>query len=143
MATLFFEKNTSTRESLNQLARRLSDEDLEKQVGAGWTAAAIFAHLAFWDQRALELLIRWKHTGVNPSPVDSDAINDATKILCLAIPPRRAVQLFLTAANTIDAEIENLNPEMIKEIDFKSTHVRLDRAAHRKEHLRELEAVFY
>ena len=141
MPTSFSEKNNASRERLVRLVDGISEQDLKKETSAGWTVSAILAHLAFWDQRALVLLRRWKQDGVNPSPVDPDAINDAVKMICLAIPPRKAVELCLSAAKSIDAEIEQLSAETIKEIEAKSTNFRLNRGTHRNEHIDELDAI--
>jgi len=49
-------QNDAERIRLRSLVARLSDADLARPMPAGWTVAAILAHLAFWDQRILVLL---------------------------------------------------------------------------------------
>jgi Mycothiol maleylpyruvate isomerase N-terminal domain len=44
--------NTAERARLEAVVGRLTDADLKRPLAAGWTVAAVLAHLAFWDQRA-------------------------------------------------------------------------------------------
>src|SRR5512136_2396446 len=87
---------------LRQALESLSDEDLRVPLEAGWTISAVLAHLAFWDQRAITLIGKWKKEGVGPSPIDTDVVNEATRILCLAIPPRQAAELVVALAGEVD-----------------------------------------
>jgi hypothetical protein len=134
----YISENAAGREQLKALVNRLSDQQLGHPLEAGWTVSAVLAHLAFWDQRALILIEKWKKEGVGPSSMDTDIVNEATRGLCLAIPPRAAADLALSAASAIDQAIEQLSPEMIKEIETTATTVRLDRAHHRHTHLEEI-----
>ena len=86
-------ENNTERERLISLIARLSDDDLARPMPAGWTVAAVLAHIGFWDARAIFLLDKWQT--VQPSkadwePEDIQWINDAAKPLCLALPPRAA-----------------------------------------------------
>ena len=70
---------------------------------AGWTVAAVLAHIGFWDARAIFFLDRWGR-GIEPSTADYDPadvhwINDSAKPLCLALPPRDAADLALRLAD--------------------------------------------
>jgi uncharacterized protein (UPF0371 family) len=69
-----------------------------------------------------------------------DVVNRATRRLCLAVPPRAAVDLALSAATAIDRAIEQLSPEMVEEMETIGTTVRLDRARHRRTHLDQIRA---
>jgi len=139
MAFPFVAENTASRRRLESLVRRLSDEDLARPTSDGWTAAALLAHLAFWDQRVLALLRRWEAKGVDESPVDADAINDALKPLCLALDPRAAAELCLAAAEAVDAALEAITAELVERIQASPTHFRFNRALHRNDHLDEIE----
>jgi uncharacterized damage-inducible protein DinB len=145
MALPFVEYNTVSRRRLENLARRLSDDDLAKSTASGWTVAALFAHLAFMDGRVLALLRRWKEQGVDESPVDADAVNEAAKPLCLALAPRTAVELGLAVAAAVDAEVEAATPEFFNQIEeFRSAtpfHFRMNRSLHRNNHLDEIESL--
>ena len=70
----FLEENSASRRRLQTLVGRLSDEDLTRSTPDGWTVAALLAHLAWWDQRVLVRLRRWKEQGVDLSPVDLNQI---------------------------------------------------------------------
>ena len=83
-----------------------SDAELACATTAGWTVAALLGHLTFWDQRALILLEQWEKAGAVPpanNEEDIDWINDAAKPMLLAVPPRRAAELWLSVAQAVDA----------------------------------------
>ena len=143
MAFPFLEENTASRRRLETLVRRLSDADLALSTPYGWTVAALLAHLAFWDQRVLALLRRWKAQGVDSSPIDADAVNEALKPLCLAMHPRTAVELCLSSAEAVDAELETITSDLVEEIQEQTqathTQFRFSRALHRNDHLNHIE----
>ena len=138
----YAKENAIERERLKALIAKLSDEDLSRQLGDGWTAATLLAHLAFWDQRQRLLLEKWKQTGVGQSPVDVDIINEAVRELCSAIQPRVAAQLAIDAAEALDHELEQLEPEFIKEIETLENERVFRRSLHRREHLDPIEQAF-
>ena len=137
----FVAENARERERLRALVARMNEEDLNLKLGEGWTIASALAHLAFWDQRALVLMKRWKRGGVAPSLVDTDAVNDALLPLCLAIPSRDAANLAVAASEAIDQELEQASPELIAEIERLGDKFRLWRSEHRRVHLDEIEAI--
>jgi hypothetical protein len=106
---------------------------------AGWTVSAVLTHLAFWDNRALLLIEKWQKDGIGPSPMDTDLVNEATRIFLLAIPPRKAAEIALMSATAIDRAIEQLSPEMSTAIETIGKTVHLNRAEHRRLHLGEIE----
>jgi len=148
-------ENDAERERLRSLVARLSDKELTRPMPAGWTVAAVLAHIGFWDARAIFFLDRWAR-GVEPSivdyePADVDWINDSAKPLCLALPPRHAADLALRLADESDAKVAALNDEMLAKIraagvsappnsqDPNGSPFNLSRANHRKEHLDDIE----
>jgi hypothetical protein len=133
------EKNQTERQHLEQLAQKLTVEDLSQSMEAGWTVSAVLAHLAFWDIRAYILITQWNRSGVGPSAIDTDVINEVTRELCLAIPPRAAAQLALDKALALDNLLAALKPELIEAIRTVGTTVHLERSAHRRLHLEEIE----
>lgn len=133
------EENSASRRRLKAIVDRLTDEDFTRSTLGGWTVTALLAHLAFWDQRIVVLLRRWKEKGVDQSPVDSDAMNDALKPIFLALEPRVAVELCLSSAEAADAELESITPELYAQIEASGTHFRFNRALHRNDHLNEIE----
>ncbi len=138
-----FTENALTRNRLTSLIAQMTDADLERSLGEGWTVAATLAHLAFWDQRVLRLLEKWEQSGVTPSPFpeDVDIINDATQALCLALEPRAAARLWQETAETLDQKIEGLAPELEAAIIAGGRHIGFGRWHHRREHLAELEKI--
>ena len=136
----FVTENTRERERLRALAAKLSDEDLRLDLGDGWAIAAAFAHLAFWDQRSLFIIRKWKREGVTPPPpLDFDPINDALLPLCRTIPPKAAANLAFTSAELVDREIEQLSSELVSAIEGLGDSRRLFRSIHRKMHLDQIE----
>jgi hypothetical protein len=136
--------NDAQRTRLEAFVGRLSEADLQRPTPGDWTVAGALAHLAFWDQRAFLLLDRWEKTGQAPQaePGDVDWINDASKPMFLALPPRRAAELVVSIARATDAKVAGLRDDIISKNAAAGTPVSLSRATHRKEHLGELEPLF-
>lgn len=137
-------ENDIERQRLRALINRLSDAELSRPLAAGWTVAGVLAHLAFWDARALYLIDKWE-SGVAPSAADHepqhiDWINDASKPLCLALPPRTAAQLALQLAEETDRRVAALSDELLAQNVAAGRPLNLSRAHHRKEHLDDIEA---
>ena len=135
----YVKENTSEREHLAALANRLTEDELSRPLQAGWTVSGVLAHLAFWDQRALTLLDKWEKEGIGPSPIDTDVVNEATRLHCNAVPPRAAAQLAIACATAIDDKIARLDPAMLSDVETNGKTVRLDRAHHRRAHLEQIE----
>ncbi|HEX7557206.1 MAG TPA: maleylpyruvate isomerase N-terminal domain-containing protein, partial [Leptolinea sp.] len=135
------EINLLNRESLQlykDFLSKCSDVELSTPMPAGWTVSAVLGHLVFWDQRGLTLLEKWEKDGIDYSAIDTDVVNEVTRFLCLAIPPRAAVDLFFTTAERINNRIAKLDAESITEIEEKGKNVHLNRAKHRMIHLEEI-----
>ena len=141
MAFAFVEENNASRMRLETLLGSLTDEELAFSTSYGWTVSALLAHLAFWDNRVLALTRRWKDKGIDESPVDSEAMNEALKPLCLAMERRTAVQLCLSSARAVDAELEILTADFVQEIEASPTFIRFNRGLHRNDHLNDIEKI--
>ncbi len=143
MTASFVQENDESRRRLKALTQNLSDRELALSTEYGWTVAALLAHLAFWDQRMVVLLKRWQETDLDASPIDSAAVNESIKPICHAVEPRRAVELCLASAEALDAELAALTPDLVKRIEAHaqatSTPVRMNRALHRNDHLKDIE----
>lgn len=141
----YSQQNTASRQRLEALVRRLSDADLALSTDYGWTVAALLAHLAFWDHRMSEILKRWQTEGLDPSEIDSAAVNDALKVICQALEPRTTVELALAAAAKIDAELDTLSAEFTKQLEDHAaathTQFRMNRSLHRNAHIDDIEAL--
>ncbi len=138
MENTYTNQNNASRQELTELIQRLSEEQLRRPMEAGWTVAGVLAHLAFWDQRALTLLKKWQQEGIGPSEIDTDVVNETTRILCINLASRVAAQLAIDCAQAVDQEIERLDPEFLRLVEHDGKTVRLDRANHRKNHSSEI-----
>lgn len=141
----YSEQNAESRRRLETLVRRLSDQDLARSTDYGWTVAALLAHLAFWDQRMIVILQRWRQEGLDSSPMDSGVVNDALRVICHAIEPRAAIELCLSSAEAVDAEFDTLTPDFAKQLEEHAaateTQFRMNRSLHRNAHLDDIEAL--
>jgi uncharacterized damage-inducible protein DinB len=135
-------ENDAERERLRSLVARLSDDELARPMPGGWTVAAVLAHAAFWDARAIYWLDRWRR-GVAPTPYEpenGEAVNDSAKPLCLALPPRDAAQLALRLAEEADGKVAALDDATLAQVRALAVPpFHLARAIHRKEHLDDIE----
>ncbi len=139
----YIAENERERRRLEALVARLDDAALGRPMPAGWTVASVLAHLAFWDQRIL-VLIDLLTRGVpvpeyTDDPVHADWINDATKPILLALPPRRAAELAVEVARAADQAVATLTDELHARNRAAGTPVNVVRAEHRREHLDEIE----
>jgi hypothetical protein len=141
----YSQQNSDSRRRLEYLVRGLSEADLARSTDYGWTVAALFAHLAFWDHRVSVILKRWQEQGFDPSPIDAAAVNDALRVICQALELRTAADLALSAAEKVDAELEALTLEQVREIEEHAaateTQFRMNRSLHRNGHLDDIEAL--
>jgi hypothetical protein len=130
------------RERMRKLVGGMSDDDLKHPMPAGWTVAAVLAHIGFWDARAIYWLDKWA-TGVPPSPYEpenTEAVNESAKPLCLALRPRDAAQLALRLADEADGKVKALSDAMLAKIRATGgPPFNLSRAIHRREHLDDIE----
>jgi hypothetical protein len=104
-------ENTRQRERLRALVDRLSDADLERPLGHGWTVAAALVHLAFWDLRAVALMDRYERDG----------------------------KVTASAAEAVDRRIERLGEATLAAVAAAGPPFRPDRHLHRAEHLDEID----
>ncbi len=138
----FVEENARERERMRTLAAHLTDKELRSRVGNDWTISVAFAHLAFWDNRSVILMQKWKKSGVvEPSPIDVEVTNEALLPLWISLEPRKAVNLAISAAEEIDRELEEAPLDIIAQIEALGDKFRLYRSIHRKMHLDQIEQV--
>ena len=142
MERTFVSENTRERERLRALVDRITDEELGLILyDEGWTVAVALAHLAFWDQRRLVLVRKWKQQGVTPSPIDDDITNDALVPFLLALHPRVAANLSISSAEALDRELEGASPDLVTAIESLGDRHALNRSIHRRMHLDEIESL--
>jgi hypothetical protein len=132
-------QNRAERERLHALVARLSDQDLTRSVGGGWTVATVLVHLAFWDQNRLFTLKQWRRDGEIPVTGSWEAINDAVAVLSRAIPPREAGRLAVEAAEAVDHEVEQLSPDQVAAFEAAGKESLFKRSLHRRDHIEQIE----
>lgn len=141
----YAQQNAESRRRLEALVNGLSDEDLARTTDYGWTVAALLAHLAFWDQRVLMILRRWQTEGFDPSPIDSQVVNDSLRVISHALEPRAAIRLCLSSAEEVDTTLETLTSDLVSQMEGHAaateTQFRMNRSLHRNAHLDDLEAL--
>jgi len=128
------------------VAGRLSEDNLLSPIDPPWTAAALFAHVAFWDRFTHA---RWLHalqSGSDiPIPIDDAAmelVNQAALPEWMVIPPSTAVQECIDAAETIDRFIRSLEAGTVSRVVTEGRQRLVDRSIHRREHLDTIEGAF-
>lgn len=139
MDKAFVTENARELQRLRSLVSNLSDDELERRLGTDWTISVALAHLAFWDQRSLVLVRKWKSGGIELSPIDVDITNDSLLPTWLGLPPRTAANLAVSAAEAIDNELAQSSPEFISQLESLGDKFRLFRSLHRKMHLDQIE----
>jgi Mycothiol maleylpyruvate isomerase N-terminal domain len=134
-------ENDRERRRLEALVGKLDDAALGRPMPAGWTVAAVLAHLAFWDERTV-LLSEQLRRGAAVPQIDAGSvewINDAAKPMQLALPPRRAATLAVEAARAADQAVATLSDELLQKNAAAGNPINTLRAEHRREHLDEIE----
>jgi hypothetical protein len=133
-------RNRASRDRLAAVIARLGDRSIA--LTGGWTAAALLAHLAFWDRFGAARLEKYLRDR-QPMDLGSDAltefINAAGLAQWTATPIRVAAELATDAAASIDRLIEGLPRDAFDAIRAMNLPRLLDRSLHRKEHLDEIE----
>ncbi len=131
-------ENHASRNELSQFVNGLSDDQMLKEMPAGWNVLGVLGHLAFWDQRAITLIKKWQHEGISASPLDTDVVNEVTRPFLKQIEPAKVRNQVLETAQEMDQLIDSLPAAFINEILEKGTTVHLNRAEHRRMHMAEI-----
>jgi Mycothiol maleylpyruvate isomerase N-terminal domain len=134
----FIEQNRTSTERIRKLVSKLSDKQLQHPVGEHWTVAIALAHLAFWDQRVMQVLDKTEHDGKLFALEIDILVNDVSLPLWTVIPPREAARLALDTAQVLDKRLEEFPPALLEEL-YKYNKRWVVRALHRDEHLNELD----
>lgn len=137
----YIAENDRERRRLEALVDKLDDAALTRTMPAGWTVAAVLAHLAFWDQRIIVFIEMLKRGAAPPmgTQEDVDWINDAAKPAQLALPPRRAATLAVETARATDHAVATLSDDLLARNAAAGSPIYLVRATHRREHLDDIE----
>lgn len=131
---------------LQDLVEGLDDEGLSNPMDAGWTVGSVLLHMAFWDYRIVTMLVTWGPDGGGDPPTyeqaAADWINDATKPIFLATPPRVAARIALDAAEAADRAVAGMSDDLLAKNEAMGGFINPFRSEHRQEHLDELERAF-
>lgn len=115
----------------------LTDSDLTKAVGDGWTVSTVLGHLAFWDSWVEN---RWKLFDADGAFDDfpdnvADLLNKTLEPQWLALQPAAAKRLASDAAESLTARIQSLDDAALSTaIDTGRSHL-IDRSRHWNEHM--------
>ncbi|TMC52348.1 MAG: hypothetical protein E6J20_11795 [Chloroflexi bacterium] len=128
---------------MRAVVSRLSDRELGSMINEYWSGAGVLGHIAFWDGRALYLARKLERgesfTASEDEPGDVDWINDSSRPLIHAIPPRALAELAVSIAEATDELVASLPDEVLAGLD-ETSPLNPVRANHRGEHLDEIEA---
>lgn len=133
-------RNRATRARLDAVIERLGDRVIE--MGGGWTTSALLAHIAFWDRLAtvrLEKYLRDEEAPVTAPPALTDLTNGAGMREWRDTPPAVAARQARDAAAAMDRLVESLPPEKFAALKAFDRPQLYERAAHRTQHLDEIE----
>jgi hypothetical protein len=135
----FIESNRLSRERMQALADRCSDEKMLTKVGEHWTVGIVYAHIAWWDRRVMYVLDMTEKNGKLFVPEIDIFVNDLSLPLWAVVPPREAVRIAMENAEALDKRLEEY-PESLLEDIHKYNERWVVRAMHRNEHLGEAES---
>ena len=129
------------RQRLERLTQGRSEAELSRDLGRDWTVATKLLHLAFWDHYTAALLRKWKSSGLAESAFDTDALNEAVRVLSRSIAPQEAVELARAAAAVVDREAAGVTPALKEAIEKAGRSRSLQRSLHRRAHLDQIDGV--
>ncbi len=136
----FIELNRTSTNRIRALAARLTDEELQHPVGEHWTVAITLVHIAFWERRVLDILNMSEREGKVVVPTIAIAVNDLSRPIWAAVPPREAAQIAIESAEAVDKRLEVFPPALLEELHTLNERF-VVRARHRNEHMDEVESV--
>ncbi len=140
-------ENAAARQRILSLVASLDDAAMAVPDSDGWTIAAQFAHLSFWDRVHVGRLRAALDGGMDlPTPVPLDvihAVNDSGLHGWRSIPGRAAVALFSDASAEVDAYLATLEPAVVERIQAAGIGRHVERYRHRTEHGEAIEAAVH
>jgi len=138
----YVDANARERQRMRALVEGLNDDALMAPVNEHWTVASVLGHIAYWDIRFLvlaEKIDRGEPWAPGDAEPDGDWLNDSTRPLIHAIPPRDAAEFALRIAQQADTRAADLPLDRLYPHDPDSP-IYAGRGEHRGEHLDEIEA---
>ena len=139
----YLTRNAAELDRLRTLGSGLLAGDLPQRLADGWTASAVFAHLAFWDRLVAARWESYDRNGAIETLPDThtDLVNAAGLPLWLALSPEAAVAEAIEAAVEVVGRIATLSPEAAGAALSSGRRAMLDRTFHWTPHLDELAAL--
>lgn len=132
--------NAESLAEMRTLVGRLTDADLARPLGSGWTVASALGHLAFWDMRAAVMADRWKlDNAVSGANLDDEGVNEALEPLLMAVSGRAVATMAVAAAAAADMAMNRLPPELLAHALGGSGVFEGCRANHRREHIDQIQ----
>ena len=144
MGRSYAKENDAEQARLKAFVAGLSDAQIARSIGHGWTVGVGLAHLAFWDRLWRAKFEEWERTGVVAMPpVESfvNGMNDGMLSWWQTIAPAQVRQEVIAAAELADSKAESL-PDPLVEAILSVRPRTLVRAIHRRQHLDEIERSF-
>jgi hypothetical protein len=141
MERSYVAENDAERARLKAIVARLTDADMARAVSEDWTVGVGLMHLAFWDGLSLSKFEEWERTGtveIPPMRDMVDGINQAMLPWWRTIAPIQVRHAVVAAAEAVDRKAETL-PAPIVEALLAVRPRSLTRAAHRRQHLDQIE----
>jgi DinB superfamily len=136
------ERNAEATARLMDLLARLTEADLERSVGGGWTVAMALGHLAFWD-RLQTAQLRLIASGAPPAE-DTAAVtsvtNEAVEPLLAVAAPLAVGSLAVTAAELVDEAVNHLDGGTLARLLEGELAYLVRRWMHREEHIEQIAA---
>ena len=135
------QRNEKQRLRLVALIERLSNADLAREVGDGWTISVTLAHLAFWDTLDVALIDRWRAGQIRPVQPYwyAEAINEGMLPAWRLAPPREAARLALGAASAVDNAVAGLEDSLVAAFIARDEAWMLKRYLHRRDHIAQID----
>ena len=131
------ERNATELERLRAVGAGVLAGEITPRLPGGWTASAVFAHLAFWDRLVIARWDRYDREGVIDDLPDAaiDLVNDAALPLWLALSGGAAVVQAIDAAIHVCERIASLSPAAVAAAVDTGRLAMLDRTVHWSPHL--------
>jgi len=136
----YLERNAAELERLRAVGAGVLAGEISPRLAGGWTASAVFAHLAFWDRFVIARWDRYDREGVIADLPDEqmDLVNAAGLPLWLALSGGAAVVQAIDAAIHVCERIASLSPAAVAAAVDTGRLAMLDRTCHWSPHLDEL-----
>jgi hypothetical protein len=134
-------ENDAERARLKAVVARLTDADMARAMSEDWTVGVGLMHLAFWDGLSLSKFEEWERTGTVEIPPMRDMVNGINQAMLpwwRTIAPIQVRHAVVAAAEAVDRKAETLSAPIVEAI-LAVRPRSLTRAAHRRQHLDQIE----